>query len=73
MIFNSPISSVGIYPGFAFMTSGILFTMLAQVNSTVFGLFIISAVFGSPWIIHSFLSNSSNISSAPCAFASVNP
>ena len=39
--------------------SGNLFTILAQVNSTVAGLFTVIVVSGSPIIVHSLISNSS--------------
>ena len=45
-------------PALALITSGILFTIVAQVNSTVEGLLITKVVLGSPIIVHSFLSNS---------------
>jgi len=54
--FNSPISAVGTYPGFAFIKSGILFTIVAHVNSTVAGLATVMLVSGSPYTVHSFLS-----------------
>ena len=46
--FKSPISQVGTYPGFEAITSGILFTTLAQVSSTVEGLSTTIVVLGSP-------------------------
>ena len=57
--FISPICDVGINPGFEFSTSGILFTIVAQVNSTVLGLSITSSVLGSPYTVQRFQSNSS--------------
>ena len=53
--FSSPICSVGTYPGFAFITSGIRFTIVAQVSSTVCGLATVIVVLGSPSIFHKFL------------------
>ena len=46
--FNSPICAVGINPGFAFIKSGILFTIVPHVNSTVAGLSTVIVVSGSP-------------------------
>src|SRR5699024_10110581 len=51
--------SVVVYPGAPFITSGILLTIVAQVNSTVDGLSTTMLVFGSPSILHAFLSKSS--------------
>ena len=56
--FISPILDVGTNPLGALITSGILFTIVAQVNSTVEGLLITKVVLGSPIIVYSFLSNS---------------
>ena len=39
---------VGIKPGSALITSGILLTILAQVNSTVLGSLMVIVVSGSP-------------------------
>ena len=46
--FNSPNSQVGTYPGLEFITSGILFTIEAHVNSTVAGFATTIVVSGSP-------------------------
>lgn len=46
--FNSPNSHVGTYPGFEFITSGILFTIDAHVSSTVAGFATTIVVSGSP-------------------------
>lgn len=48
MFFNSPIRDVETKPLAAFITSGILFTIVAQVSSTVAGFSITSVVSGSP-------------------------
>ena len=48
---NSPNFSVVTYPGTLLITSGIRFTTLAQVNSTVLGLDTTIVVFGSPYTL----------------------
>ena len=55
--------SVETYPGFPLITSGILFTIVAHVSSTVAGLATTIVVLGSPSIVHSFLSKSFSITS----------
>ena len=62
---NSPNSHVGTYPGLEFITSGILFTTEAQVSSTVAGFATTIVVSGSPYTVHSFLSNSSGAYTFP--------
>ena len=66
--FSSPICDVGINPGFAFIKSGNLFTIVAHVNSTVAGLATVIVVSGSPYTVHSFLSKSSLEYTLPDAF-----
>ena len=44
-----------IYPGSAFITSGILLTTVAQVNSTVAGFSTVIVVVGSPSTVQTFL------------------
>ena len=56
LYFNSSSLSVETYPGIPFITSGILFTIVAQVSSTVAGLATTMVVSGSPSTVHSFLS-----------------
>lgn len=58
MYFSSPIWEVGINPGSDAITSGILFTIVAQVSSTVAGLSTTNVVVGSPSTVHVFLSQS---------------
>ena len=59
MYCKSPIFSVVTYPAGAFITSGILFTIVPQVSSTVAGFATVIVVSGSPYTVHSFLSYSS--------------
>ena len=68
--FGVLISLVETNPGLAFMTSGILLTISAQVNSTVDGCLTVTVVSGSPIIVHSFLSNSSGAYTLPIHSAS---
>ena len=53
------------------ITSGILFAISAQVSLTVSGLLITNVVSGLPYIVHSFLSNSSLLYTLPIHSASM--
>ena len=59
------------YPGFAFSTSGILFTIVAQVSSTVAGFSTVIVVVGSPSTVQTFLSNSSGAYTFPIHSVSI--
>ena len=57
--------SVDTYPGLPFITSGIRFTIVAHVSSTVAGRFTVIVVSGSPYTVHSFLSKSVSANTLP--------